>query len=105
MAIVGSSKQEKKINELAEIVEKHYPKLNKWAVKGALRNGANSAIKKSKFSEWAEMSKEKPSVRKEFFNSMLNEAKPTLQKLLGNKDVEDLIKLLKEENEKYVKDN
>jgi hypothetical protein len=102
MATVGTLKQENKINELAEIVEKKYPKINKWAIKGALRNGANAAIEESHFSEWAEMSKQEPYVRKDFFNSMVEEARPSLEKLLGKKDIDDLIQLLKQENEKYV---
>jgi len=102
MATVGTFKQENKINELAQIVENNYPSINKWAIKGALRNGANAAIEKSNFTEWAEMSKKEPSVRKEFFNSMVEEARPSLEKLLGKKDIDDLIQLLKKENERYL---
>ena len=33
---------------------------------------------------------------------MVEEARTSLEKLLGKKDIDDLIQLLKEENEKYV---
>ena len=104
MATIGSEKQERKLNEFAKLAKSIFPDINELAIKGAFRKGANAAIKKSHLSNWKEMANEPVSVRRKFFNSLLQEARPNLIGIIGKDNVDDFIEKVRVENEKYLKD-
>jgi hypothetical protein len=104
LATLGSEKQEKKLNEFANLAKKIFPDINELPVKGALRYGANAAIEKSPFSHWEEIAEQPVSVRRKFFHSLLQEARPHLIHVIGEEKVDGFIEKVKVENEKYLKD-
>jgi len=103
MATVGAKKQEEKLTEFAKIAKNAFPKVNEMSIKGALRYGAGAAIKKSQFSNWAEVVEQSAAVRKAFFETLLEEARPQLQSLVGKDNIEYLIEQIKLANKKYLK--
>jgi len=104
MATIGSKKQEKKIAEFAKLAKKLYPDINELAIKGAFRYGAKAAIEKSRFSKWEEVAEQPATVRKKFFNLLMQESRTHLINIIGEGKVDDFIEKLKAENEKYLKD-
>lgn len=103
MAVIGEKKQEEKLKELAKIAKDLFPDVNELAVKGAFRHAAKAAIEKSGFTSWGEVAEKPPSVRKKFFETLLQEAKPHLAVQLSKENVDEFIKKAKMVNEKYVK--
>ncbi|MFP4213863.1 MAG: hypothetical protein ACLFRL_07105 [Desulfohalobiaceae bacterium] len=104
MAVMGDEKQEKKITELAEIAQRHFPDCKVMTFKGAFRQGAQKAVQKSSFNSWEEVARQPAPKRREFFNSLLQESKPHLVKFTGDNNIDKLLEQLRKENEKYLHD-
>ncbi|MFO8031278.1 MAG: hypothetical protein R6U22_01925 [Desulfohalobiaceae bacterium] len=102
MAVIGSEKQEKKIAELSQIAQEHYPGHQVMSFKGAFRMGAQKAVQKSGFNSWDEVAQQPATVRRQFFNTLLQESRPHLLKITGEGNVDQLLQKLKQENEKYL---
>lgn len=103
MGIVGAKKQEEKLILIAKMAKKLFPDVNELAVKGALRYGAKAAIEKSQFSDWSEVADQPESVRRNFFDKLLQEARPYLENLIGKEKIDDFIRKVRVENEKFLK--
>jgi len=103
MATIGAKKQEEKISKLAKAAKSIFPDIDEMSIKGAFRYGAKSAIEKSRFSKWAEIVELPESERRKFFDSLIQEARLHFESMLNKADVDQLVKKLKAENEKYIK--
>jgi len=103
-AIVGSRKQEEKISELGALANRIFPDYETMLFKGSFRYGVRSALEKSRFQNWEEVSKQSAMTRSVFFQSVLDESFPHLKKMgLSEEDTSNLICKLKKENKKYLK--
>ena len=104
MSTKGAEKQERKISELAEIANQDFPDIEVRTFKGAFRFGAKSAVEKSQFESWEEVSQQPVSIRRKFFKSLLEESRSHLNRILGEDKVQPLLDKLENENEKYLQD-
>ena len=59
MTIVGSTKQENKIEELGLFAATMYPDLEKRAFKGAFRRAVQSSLNKLHYSDWKDVAEKK----------------------------------------------
>jgi hypothetical protein len=103
MSILGERKQEAKLAEFGKIAKEINPNVDELAVKGAFRFAVKSTIEKSRFSNWAEVTKQPPSIRKNFFASLIRESKPRLDPIIGKENLDNFVERIMLENEKYLK--
>lgn len=102
--IVGSQKQEQKVEEMGSIANRLHPDLSVLVFKGTFRLGVQSALKKSSFKDWEEVSKQSVNIRSDFFEKILDESRPRLQKVgLSEKEISNLFNILRFENRKYLR--
>lgn len=101
---IGNKKQEEKIARMAAVVLQHAPEANLLSVKGAFRFGISKALEINGFESWQQVA-DKPAVqRKKFFDSVLDNAAPHLQKVGVDASALQKIKaILKQENETFMK--
>ena len=104
MITLGARKQEEKLKELAMIAKRAFPDADEMAIKGALRQGAREALKESHFSSWAGVASQPAAVRRDFFDRLLERARPKLKILLGEEGLDALLGRMRAANEKYLRD-
>ncbi len=103
MAIVGNKKQETKFEEMGNIAHAMYPNIDTLVFKGAFRYGVKAVLEKSPYQSWDEVANQPSSVRKRFFNYIVDASIPHLQKLgLSGQEIDNLVDRLKKENVKYL---
>ncbi len=101
--IVGSRKQEMKINEMGAVANTMFPEIKTMEFKGSFRLGVRNALQKSGYGKWDEISLLPPDKRNRFFENIIQESLPYLKKIgLDEKDINRLIRELKQRNLKYL---
>jgi DnaJ-domain-containing protein 1 len=103
MTATGVSKQEKKIEAMADVVDEVHPGLTHLSVKGVFRFAIKEALKEHGFSEWKDVAAEPASIREKFFKSLCDHAIPRVVNLgLPEEKTEQLKAKLQEMNRQYV---
>ena len=103
MTVIGNQKQEQKLNEMGDLAKQLFPQVNVLSIKGALRYGAESALRKSGYASWQEVSEKPRQTRNTFFKLLLKEAEPRLNLALQPDQVKRFMQMVEKANQKYLK--
>jgi len=105
MSAVGVSKQEKKIEDMASVVEEMQPGLTHLSIKGAFRFAIQEALKEQGFAEWRDLAGQPAAARKRFFETLCGHAIPRVVKLgFSQSKAKELDARLQEMNQRYLQD-
>lgn len=100
----GNTKQEQKIDTLADIVVAACPDLSKLSVKGSFRFGITEALKVTGFGKWEEVATQSAAGKQRFFDSLLDNAMAHMVRMGFPTDQQDIVrKRLVEENQRFLK--
>ncbi|MBG0776999.1 MAG: hypothetical protein H0S85_11280 [Desulfovibrionaceae bacterium] len=104
MDATGEAKQEKKIDEMASVVEQLDGGISRLPIKGVFRFAITEALKDFNTATWRDIGKERPAVREKFFAKICEHAMPRLVKLgFPDGKVAALQGRLLELNKKYTR--
>ncbi|MFU2208787.1 hypothetical protein [Solidesulfovibrio sp. C21] len=105
MDVTGESRQEKKIEEMANVVEKVHAGLSHLSVKGDFRLAIAAALKDFGESSWKDIGKGPRSTREKFFAAICDYAIPRIVKIgFPEGKVDTLRQGLQEMNAKYLQE-
>ncbi len=100
----GNSKQEKKIDSLAEVVIENCPNMSKLSVKGSFRFGITESLKAIGVSQWQEVANLSIHQKKQFFSLLLDNSMQHMKRIGLSTDSEAKLRAkLLEENERFLK--
>ena len=78
MTVLGTQKQEEKIQEMGNIAHELAPNVTVMNYKGAFRLGIRDALKKNGYSDWKELAQKTKPEKQAFFKQILENSKPRL---------------------------
>lgn len=104
MKTTGVSRQERKIESMADIVTGLCPEMPRISVKGAFRLGINEALINSGYSNWKDLAEKPLQTKQKFFNDLLNSSLPHLLKIGLPRHLEQRVRTgLSKENERFLR--
>lgn len=102
ISVVGNKKQEEKIDRMGEIAHTLFPEIPKINFKGIFRYGIEESLKMNGVEQWSDIAIDKPALRIQFFNTILDSSLERLTRQgLNDNQIKALFDNLKKENFKY----
>ena len=103
MMIIGTDKQERKIEIMARAASEMFPQIEELVFKGCFRYGIEYALKQNKYESWKNVEEKSLADKVEFFNTGF---KGSIDKLsavgLKDREIEYLFEKLWEKNRDFL---
>ena len=103
MNVIGSKKQEDKLEMLSVVAHDMFPELSPVAFKEGFRVGVETALKTRHYEQWSDVVTEQPAVRKAFFESVLEGMNVYLKQTgLNDSQIDRLCQKLNKKNRRFL---